>query len=72
MIVADFADRLTTRMTGLKVGRGTGRSVHVSPLLAAKARENMITFVAEIRAWIADWNSGPRPAPSAARAVAKL
>jgi succinate-semialdehyde dehydrogenase / glutarate-semialdehyde dehydrogenase len=46
-VAADFAERLAARMTALKVGRGTDRSVQVGPLITAKARDNMSTFVAD-------------------------
>ncbi|MGI5175197.1 TetR/AcrR family transcriptional regulator [Dactylosporangium sp. CA-152071] len=46
----DFADRLATWMTGLEIGRGTGRSVHVCSPITAKARDGVITFVAEVQA----------------------
>jgi len=42
-----FADRLTERMAGLRVGRGTDDGVQVGPLVDAKSRDKVVDLVGD-------------------------
>ncbi|TDO62511.1 succinate-semialdehyde dehydrogenase/glutarate-semialdehyde dehydrogenase [Kribbella sp. VKM Ac-2571] len=49
-VMAEFATRLTERMAGLKVGRGTEDGVDVGPLIDAKQRDKVADLVADAMA----------------------
>ncbi|TDW88320.1 succinate-semialdehyde dehydrogenase/glutarate-semialdehyde dehydrogenase [Kribbella pratensis] len=46
-VMAEFATRLTERMAGLKVGRGTEDGVDVGPLIDGKQRDKVADLVAD-------------------------
>ncbi|TDW81394.1 NAD-dependent succinate-semialdehyde dehydrogenase [Kribbella sp. VKM Ac-2566] len=46
-VMAEFATRLTERMSGLKVGRGTEDGVDVGPLIDGKQRDKVADLVAD-------------------------
>lgn len=44
-VMEEFASRMTERLAGLKVGRGTEEGVQVGPLIDAKQRDKVATLV---------------------------